>query len=89
MDSSVNSDNSKFLLECDHALITKLHNEIFNAFNIYIDNDNLKEAYLLLQINSDLNLNLANDMLGNEILSLMKEIIKEIKVNYLLDLNTP
>ena len=40
-----------------------------------------KEAYLLLQINSDLNLNLANDMLGNEILSLMKEIIKEIKVN--------
>lgn len=89
MNSSVNSDNSKFLLECDHALITKLHKEIFDTFNIYIDNDNLKEAYLLLQINSDLSLNLANDMLGNEILSLMKEIIKEIKVNYLLDLNTP
>lgn len=89
MDSSVNSDNSKFLLECDHKLIAKLHKEIFDTFNIYMDNDNLKEAYLLLQINSDLSLNLANDMLGNEILSLMKEIIKEIKVNYLLDLNTP
>ena len=89
MASSVNSDNSKFLLECDHKLIAKLHKEIFDTFNIYIDNDNLKEAYLLLQINSDLSLNLANDMLGNEILSLMKEIIKEIKVNYLLDLNTP
>ncbi len=89
MNSSVNSDNSKFSLECDHKLIAKLHKEIFDTFNIYIDNDNLKEAYLLLQINSDLSLNLANDMLGNEILSLMKEIIKEIKVNYLLDLNTP
>ncbi len=89
MNSSVNSDNSKFSLECDHKLIAKLHKKIFDTFNIYMDNDNLKEAYLLLQINSDLSLNLANDMLGNEILSLMKEIIKEIKVNYLLDLNTP
>lgn len=88
MDSAVNCDN-KLLLECDYKLITILHKEIFNTFNIDIDNDNLKEAYLLLQINSDLSLNLVNDILGKEIISLMKEIIKEIKVNYLLDLNTP
>ncbi|TGY38969.1 PRD domain-containing protein [Clostridium sartagoforme] len=89
MDSAVNCDNNKLLLECDYKLITILHKEIFNTFNIDIDNDNLKEAYLLLQINSDLSLNLVNDVLGKEIISLMKEIIKEIKVNYLLDLNTP
>lgn len=89
MNSSVNCDNNKILLECDYKLITTLHKEIFNTFKIDIDNDNLKEAYLLLQINSDLSLNLVNDILGKEIVSLMKEIIKEIKVNYLLDLNTP
>lgn len=89
MDSAVNCDNNKLLLECDYKLITILHKEIFNTFNIDIDKDNLKEAYLLLQINSDLSLNLVNDVLGKEIISLMKEIIKEIKVNYLLDLNTP
>lgn len=89
INSSFNYDNNKILLECDYKLITALHNEIFNTFNIDIDNDNLREAYLLIQINSDLSLNLVNDMLGKEVISLVKEIIKEIKVNYLLDLNTP
>lgn len=89
MDSSINYGRNKISLECDYKLINELHKEIFNTFNIDMDNDNLKEAYLLLQINSDLSLNLIDDMLGKEIISLIKEIIKEIKVNYLLDLDTP
>lgn len=89
MDSSINYGRNKISLECDYKLINELHKEIFNTFNIDIDNDNLKEAYLLLQINSDLSLNLIDNMLGKEIISLIKEIIKEIKVNYLLDLDTP
>lgn len=89
MDSSINYGRNKISLECDYKLINELHKEIFNTFNIDMDNDNLKEAYLLLQINSDLSLNLIDNMLGKEIISLIKEIIKEIKVNYLLDLDTP
>lgn len=89
MDSSINYDNNKILLECDYKLLNTLQEEIFNTFNINIDNDNLNEAYLLLQINSDLSLNLINDMLGKEIISLIKKIVKEIKVNYLIDLDTP
>lgn len=89
MDSSINYDNNKILLECDYKLLNTLQEEIFNTFNINIDNDNLNESYLLLQINSDLSLNLINDMLGKEIISLIKKIVKEIKVNYLIDLDTP
>lgn len=89
MDSSINYDNNKILIECDYKLLNTLQEEIFNTFNINIDNDNLNEAYLLLQINSDLSLNLINDMLGKEIISLIKKIVKEIKVNYLIDLDTP
>lgn len=83
-----NNSIEKNLLEFDHKLINELHKKLLDEFNIDMNNNDLKEAYLLIQINSNLNLTQMDDMFGKEIIKLVNEIIEQIKINYLVDLNT-
>lgn len=84
LDSS--SDDS--LPELDKYLMENLQQSLIQHCNVNLNNCDLKEAYLIIQINSNLKINQEDHCLKKEVVDLTDNIILLIKDTYQVDLNS-